>query len=144
LKSTLAASKATWLIVVGHHTMFSISGNYGYMVRKIAPLLEKHKVNAYIDGHHHTNQHHVKKGVNYFVIGNTGTIRSRPTRKSAGAGVVTKYRWGTAKDLKACKVKHNCYGFGIFSIRSKNKMSVAFYTSAGSRRYATTIGNRRV
>jgi acid phosphatase len=33
LKSTLAASKATWLIVVGHHTMFSISGNYGYMVR---------------------------------------------------------------------------------------------------------------
>jgi predicted phosphodiesterase len=142
-KKTLEESTATWIIVVGHHTIFSISGNYPYMVKVIAPLLEKHKVAAYLDGHHHTLQHHVKGNVNYLVVGNTGTIRPRPTHKSAGAGVKTKFRWGTASQLKKCKKTHSCYGFGIVSLRSKNTMSVAFYNSAGQRRYSATIKNPR-
>ncbi|EFJ08246.1 hypothetical protein SELMODRAFT_132000, partial [Selaginella moellendorffii] len=55
----LASSRATWKIVVGHHTMHSF-GRHGDSVElldQILPVLEAHDVDAYINGHDHCLEH---------------------------------------------------------------------------------------
>jgi 3',5'-cyclic AMP phosphodiesterase CpdA len=37
--------------------------------RQVAPLLEKYKVDAYLCGHDHTQQHIENAGVQYYVSG---------------------------------------------------------------------------
>ncbi|XP_024529679.1 purple acid phosphatase 3 [Selaginella moellendorffii] len=59
LDRLLASSRATWKIVVGHHTMHSF-GHHGDSVElldQILPVLEAHDVDAYINGHDHCLEH---------------------------------------------------------------------------------------
>ena len=59
LRSELAASKAMWKIVVGHH-MIRSHGGYGdqdYMLSAIKPLLDEFGVDLYINGHDHDLQY---------------------------------------------------------------------------------------
>ncbi|XP_051147644.1 purple acid phosphatase 3-like [Andrographis paniculata] len=59
LDSTLRKSKATWKIVIAHHTIRSI-GHHGdtlEVVEQILPILEKNKVHMYINGHDHCLEH---------------------------------------------------------------------------------------
>lgn len=71
LEQALAASHATWKIVIGHHPVVS-GGSHGgapALVEKLQPLLERHGVAAYICGHDHALEHIVVHDVNYFVVG---------------------------------------------------------------------------
>lgn len=71
LARELAASHATWKIVVGHHPVVS-GGSHGgapALAEKLQPLLERHGVAAYICGHDHALEHIVVHDVNYFVVG---------------------------------------------------------------------------
>lgn len=59
LEAALAESTADWLLVVGHHPVFS-GGEHGdtpSLVARLLPLLEKHHVDMYVSGHDHTLQH---------------------------------------------------------------------------------------
>jgi acid phosphatase len=70
-KDALAASKAQWKIVVGHHPIYS-GGGHGdtpELIKNILPLLQEYKVQAYFNGHDHDLQHLVAGEVNLFDSG---------------------------------------------------------------------------
>jgi Calcineurin-like phosphoesterase/Iron/zinc purple acid phosphatase-like protein C len=71
----LAASKAKWNIVYGHHNIYS-AGVYkvdAIMRRDITPILKKHKVKLWINGHDHNYQRSKSiDGTTYLVCGGGG------------------------------------------------------------------------
>jgi acid phosphatase len=85
LANALAASRARWKIVVGHHPVFS-GGQHGdtpELIKRLKPLLEEHKVPAYVCGHDHDLQHIVSGGVNYLVSG-AGSNTRPPVKHREG------------------------------------------------------------
>lgn len=79
IDSVLSVSTAKWKIVAGHHPVFSGGehGNTKELIKKLEPLLEKHKVDMYIAGHDHDIQYLKKSGstVNYFISGAGSKLR---------------------------------------------------------------------
>jgi tartrate-resistant acid phosphatase type 5 len=75
LDQALAASKAPWKIIVGHHPIYSAGWGHGSipdMIRSILPILQKHKVQAYICGHDHDLQY-LKTGDLHLIISGGGS-----------------------------------------------------------------------
>ena len=75
LDRELAASKARWNIVYGHHNIYS-AGVYKIdpiMRRDITPILKKHQVKLWINGHDHNYQRSQPiDGTTYLVCGGGG------------------------------------------------------------------------
>jgi predicted MPP superfamily phosphohydrolase len=75
LDRELGKSKAKIKIVFGHHPLYS-AGRYGsdkILIRDVEPILVKHKVKLWVDGHDHNYQRsNVIKGVTYLVAGGGG------------------------------------------------------------------------
>ena len=75
LDQELTASKAKWNIVYGHHNIYS-AGVYQVnrvMERDVTPILKKHKVKLWINGHDHNYQRSKPiDGVTYLVCGGGG------------------------------------------------------------------------
>jgi 3',5'-cyclic AMP phosphodiesterase CpdA len=75
LDEELGKSKAKTKIVFGHHPIYSV-GNYGnneVLIQDVEPILVKHKVKLWVDGHDHNYQRtHAIKGVTYLVAGGGG------------------------------------------------------------------------
>ena len=76
LDSTLAASTATWKIVVGHHPVYAASSKTSYnrneyLVSDLVPIMERHGVQVYFAGHDHNLQHLHPEGssIDYFISG---------------------------------------------------------------------------
>lgn len=86
LDRELGASKAKWNIVYGHHNIYS-AGHYGInqlMVRDVTPILKKHNVKLFINGHDHNYQRsNPIDGTTYLVCGGGG----------AGLYPVTSQSW---------------------------------------------------
>lgn len=79
LDRTLAASTARRKLVVGHHTIMSGGSQHGptpALVAQVKPLLEKHRVLAYINGHDHDMQHIRMAGVDYICCGAGSEVRA--------------------------------------------------------------------
>ncbi len=79
LDQALAASQASWKIVLGHHPIYSAGSGHGTqqdMVRLVLPLLQKHGVQAYFAGHDHDLQHLKAGDIHLFVSG--GGSEHRP------------------------------------------------------------------
>ncbi len=79
-KDVLAGSKEQWIMVFGHHPVYSASqkhGNTPEMIKRVKPLLEKYHAQFYFCGHDHDFQHLHEKGKNveYIVIGTGGETR---------------------------------------------------------------------
>lgn len=79
LDSALSAATEQWIIVVGHHPVYS-NGSHGNtlgMIRHVKPLLEKHKVALYLAGHDHDLQVlEPVAGVHYVISGGGGGSRT--------------------------------------------------------------------
>jgi predicted phosphodiesterase len=77
IERTLAKSKEKWKVVVGHHPVYSagMHGDNPELIKRLKPILEKYKVDAYFAGHDHDLQHHMENGVNYFVSGAGSEVR---------------------------------------------------------------------
>jgi 3',5'-cyclic AMP phosphodiesterase CpdA len=75
LDRALTASKAKWNIVYGHHNIYS-AGVYEInqaMVKDVTPILKKHKVRLWINGHDHNYQRsNPIDGTTYMVCGGGG------------------------------------------------------------------------
>jgi hypothetical protein len=86
LDRELGASKAKWNIVYGHHNIYSV-GHYGInqlMQKDVEPILKKHKVRLFINGHDHNYQRSMPiDGTTYLVCGGGG----------AGLYPVTSQSW---------------------------------------------------
>jgi len=74
IEKTLEASRADWLIVIGHYPVYSGGehGNTPDLDENLLPLLTKYNVDMYLCGHDHTLQHSQdsKTTTQYFVSGN--------------------------------------------------------------------------
>jgi acid phosphatase len=82
LESVLAASRARWKIVIGHHPVYSAAPSHGdtkELIADVLPVLEKNGVRIYFCGHDHVLQHLVHGEVNFFVCG--GGSSPRPVKQ---------------------------------------------------------------
>ena len=78
LDRELAGSSAPWKLVFGHHTIRSGGSGHGdtpEMVEKVLPILQRHRVQAYICGHDHDLQHIVNDGLHYILTGAGSEVR---------------------------------------------------------------------
>jgi tartrate-resistant acid phosphatase type 5 len=80
LKEVLSNSKEQWIMVFGHHPVYSASqkhGNTPELIKLVKPLLEKYHAQFYFCGHDHDFQHLREKGKNveYIVTGTGGETR---------------------------------------------------------------------
>jgi acid phosphatase len=78
LDQELGRSTAPWKLVVGHHTIYSGGSGHGdtpETQQLIQPLLEKHRVQAYIHGHDHDLQHIRRGAIDYLCCGAGSEVR---------------------------------------------------------------------
>jgi tartrate-resistant acid phosphatase type 5 len=78
LDAALGSSTAPWKLVAGHHTIYSGGSGHGdtpEVKDLIVPLLHKHRVQAYINGHDHDLQHIRRDGVDYICCGAGSEVR---------------------------------------------------------------------
>jgi tartrate-resistant acid phosphatase type 5 len=78
LDEQLSRSTAPWRLVFGHHTIYSGGSGHGdtpETTELIEPLLRKHGVQAYINGHDHDLQHIRRGGVDYLCCGAGSEVR---------------------------------------------------------------------
>ncbi|OIW00735.1 hypothetical protein TanjilG_09704 [Lupinus angustifolius] len=125
--SALAQSKATWKIVVGHHTIKTAGhhGNTVELVEQLLPILEKNNVDAYINGHDHCLEHIVdsESGIHYL---------------TSGGG--SKAWRGDIKPWNPEELKLYYDGQGFMSVQiTKNKADVVFYDVFGKVLHTSSI-----
>lgn len=100
LETGLAASKADWKIVVGHHPVFS-KGRHGdtrELILDVQPLLERYGVQVYLNGHDHDMQHIVVHGISYLTSG--AGSQTRPS----GRGPATRFSLGNRSGFLAVEL----------------------------------------
>jgi tartrate-resistant acid phosphatase type 5 len=123
-KAALAASSAQWKIVFGHHPIYSARDGHDQtpdLVKKILPLLHKHKVQVYFNGHDHDLQHLVADKLNLFDSGAGSRHRDKPLVYSPHS-----------------KFGKCCSGFTTISLQA-DKMDVRMIDNEGTQVYATTV-----
>jgi tartrate-resistant acid phosphatase type 5 len=86
LEGALAASRAPWKVVYGHHPVYT-NGSHGGAVGVLPPLrdallpiLKKHRVNLYLAGHDHDLQELAPDGGVHFLISGGGGRDVRPLK----------------------------------------------------------------
>jgi acid phosphatase len=129
LDQALSNSAAAWKIVIGHHPIFSGGTEHGdqpELIRGINPLLEKHRVPAYFNGHDHDLQHIVRGSVEYFNTGAGSKVRepgptegSRFYRGTPGFMAVTL----TAKEMHVEVIDYT--GASLYRTRVQNRAVVS-------------------
>ena len=115
LDDSLAASKAPWKIVIGHHPIYSAGFGHGSqqeMIKLVLPLLQKHGVQAYFCGHDHDLQHLKGGDVQLFISG--GGSEHRPV------GEIPETQFGAGFS-----------GFAMASMRA-DKLQVRFIDNGGN------------
>ncbi|MGZ3304375.1 MAG: metallophosphoesterase [Asticcacaulis sp.] len=78
LDSELAASRAPVKLVFGHHTMFSGGSGHGdtpEVIAEVLPILKRHGVRAYINGHDHDLQHIRRECIDIIATGAGSEVR---------------------------------------------------------------------
>jgi tartrate-resistant acid phosphatase type 5 len=125
LERALADSKAAWKIVVGHHQLYTVTGqnhDFPEMIGPFKPLFDRYGVSAYMNGHEHNLEHIARDNVHYMTCG----------AGSAISPVVTPPPGQFASE-------HH----GFMTIRLEaNAMTFSFIDDAGATLYQTTIPRR--
>ncbi|WP_442589313.1 purple acid phosphatase family protein [Pedobacter sp. AW31-3R] len=128
LNETLANASADvrWKVVIGHHPIYTVGPrikNYDTLaVRKVLQdVFEKHKVDVYLSGHDHSQQHLKPEGFTHQFISGSG---SEVTPVTAGVS----YSRFEAAD----------YGFMYFSV-DKNRLNTKIINHTGKMIYETTL-----
>ena len=118
LDRELAASQARVKFVFGHHTLFSGGSTHGDtpdLIKRLLPILQAHRVTAYVNGHDHDLQHIVRDGVDCVCTGAGSAVR--PVSRVDGT------RFCVARS-----------GFSVISVRG-GQAQVAFHDYTGASLY---------
>jgi hypothetical protein len=87
LDSHLGGSSADWKICFFHHPLYSDGKFHGPdldLRTRLEPIFQKYQVNLVLSGHEHVYERiQPKKGIYYFVVGNSGELRPGNLRPSA-------------------------------------------------------------
>jgi tartrate-resistant acid phosphatase type 5 len=125
LDEQLGGSAAPWKLVIGHHTIYSGGSGHGdtpEMKELIEPLLRKHRVQAYINGHDHDLQHIRRGGIDYVCCGAGSEVR--PVQAIEGT--------------LFCKARP---GFAVMRL-NPDTLTVEFRDLTGARVYRSAIPRR--
>lgn len=115
--SVLTVSKETWTVVMGHHPIYSETpknlSERTDLQKRLDPILKKHKVDFYINGHIHNFQHIKTKQspIHYFT--NSSASLSRKV-----------------KDTEGTQFKSDKAGFSILSA-NKSRLAIYFIDGKG-------------
>jgi predicted phosphodiesterase len=94
LDNDLTKNKLPWVIVFGHHPMYtnSLRGPQLWIRRSFANIITRHKVDLVLTGHEHQYERFRVAGVNYVISG-------------GGGGQLTRF-FGRSRALKQATVHH--------------------------------------
>ena len=124
IDSVLSVSKETWKIVIGHHPVYAYTKKDESerldMQKRVDPILRKHKVDFYFNGHIHNFQHIKMPDSPVDYITNSSASLSRKVEKIDG----TQF----CSDLS---------GFAVCSVES-NKFTLNFMNKNGESIYTYT------
>lgn len=103
LDEDLRTNKLPWVIVYGHHPMYtnSLRGAQLWIRRAFSKIIAKYKVDVVLTGHEHQYERFKINGTNYIVSG-------------GGGGQLTRF-WGTSRALTQYTVHH----FLAFDVTAK-------------------------
>ncbi len=123
LDQALGASTAPWKIVIGHHPLYTALGGAHHdqpdLIAPLAPLLRRHRVPVYINGHDHSMQYVEMDGIAYV---------------TTGAGSET-YATGPANRAGFASGAH---GFLRAALRPET-LEIAFVTETGATPFSRVI-----
>ena len=127
LKEVLSNAREQWILVFGHHPIYSASkkhGNTPELIARIKPLLDQYHAQFYFCGHDHDFQHLREKGgnVEYIVTGTGGETRP-----------------ASSNDLSIFSKSEP--GFSVFSMRS-DSASICFVGTKGNVIYKFSRTNK--
>jgi tartrate-resistant acid phosphatase type 5 len=114
LDKELERCDADWKIVVGHHPVFS-GGEHGStkgLIRHLKPILDRHDVQIYLNGHDHDLQHIVLDNVNYITCG--GGAKPREVRAVSGSRFAR-----SAQGFLAATLTKSALGFFFVGVDGK-------------------------
>jgi acid phosphatase len=123
LQKSLAASKAQWKVVVGHHPIYS-GGKHGdtpVLKERILPVLRDGKVPLYINGHDHDHQHIVRDGMTFICTG--ASSKTRPAAATEGSVFFSDHA-----------------GFTSYRV-TRSALEFSFIDSAGATLHAASIAS---
>lgn len=88
LEATLAAAQEDWVVVVGHHPIYAETSKddseRADMQRRVDPILRRHRVDMYINGHIHNFQHIRVPGSQIDYVTNSAGSLSRKVKATEG------------------------------------------------------------
>lgn len=86
LDAALGASTAKWKILIGHHPLYTVNGgkrDQPELIGPIKPLMQKHGVKIYVNGHDHNFQYLQVDGL-YFITSGAGSQTEQGKPASPG------------------------------------------------------------
>ena len=121
IDSVLTVNKETWTIVVGHHQIYSNNSlakkeyqSDDEMIKKVDPLLKKHKVDFYFSGHCHNFQHIHHEDTNLEYVINTSAGIARPVDDKGGKGTLF---CSPREGFMACAITDNEFHFWLIDFK---------------------------
>jgi len=123
LDAALGRSRAGWKIVIGHHPLYTALGGPGHdkpdLIEPIEPVLQRHRVPIYINGHDHSMQYVEMNGIAYVTSGaGSATYETGPAR-----------RWGFAS---------GAHGFLAATLEPKT-LALAFIAEDGKTLFSRSV-----
>lgn len=89
LRGKLAASRAAWKIIVGHHQLYTVAAqkhDYPELIASFEPLFRQYGVHLYVNGHEHNLEHVERNGIHYITCGAGSEIAPVATPRKGDAG----------------------------------------------------------
>lgn len=122
LDTALGSSTAKWKIVIGHHPLYTVSGgkrNQKELIGQVGPLLHKHGVKIYVNGHDHNFQYLEVEGIHFI---------------TNGAGSQTE----TGKPAKPGQFTSDHHGFMTVDL-SAEQFAFAFIDDTGAELFSKAV-----
>ena len=122
LEQALAGSHADWKIVIGHHPIHTADGaptQEPELIAALKPVLERHRVRIYVNGHIH-NLQHVRVGSIDYITNGAGSRLLHLNAVGAGG-------WGAER-----------HGFMTVSL-TRDAFAFAFLGARGERLYQAAL-----
>jgi len=124
IDSVLSVSKETWKVVIGHHPVYAYTKKDESerldMQKRVDPILRKHKVDFYFNGHIHNFQHIKMKDSPVDYVTNSSASLSRPVKETEGTQFCSDL-----SGFVVCSVSHTEL---TFNFMDKNGESIYTYS----------------
>ncbi|XP_036404913.1 tartrate-resistant acid phosphatase type 5a [Megalops cyprinoides] len=136
LHQRMERSKADFLLVAGHYPVWSVSehGPTECLLKRLRPLLVKHKATAFFCGHDHNLQYLKESGVGYVVSGAGNFMEADMRHRNQVPRGSLKFFAGQESTMG---------GFAHVEV-TKKQMVITFFQARGTSLYRTTLSKRDI